>query len=657
MAGYQLAHKFTSRKRGDSRLMTVVLIFNQNHVELGMSVETRGVRYKFPIHRFPIIQRNVGVYQIECLVVESERKLNKLLIRPSCEGRVSLKIVWSSIILVALIFGLMSGATSSNFASKAIDLSGANPVGTDVDEPLVFSTLTGLCDYDEIVKVGLDNAGNIYVIGLVRELINDDYDINCFLYKINGSDFSLIYEIIFGGSSGASATDMFVDPSGKVYVTGHTNSPDFPVKNAFCDKYHNSTDCFIICFDIDGEILFSTYLGGEGGFGGSGGESIFVDDEGSIYVTGYTHSSDFPLLNSLSNRTGYSDVFVTKFNSTGNGLLYSSLIGGEDADTGLALTVDSQGVAYIAGVTVSEDFPTISALDYSPNDVADFGPNEGFVFALNTSGNGLVFSTYVGGSDSEVFYDIQLNAEGNVWVCGFTESNDFPTRNSYQDHGGLKDGIIFELASNGSTLLFSTFLGGQSGDTCYSMEFDERDNLFVTGTAYADEFPLVRAQKSLYDNYWYPNRDCFVMKINPEKTILYSTFVGGDSGDSGRSIAVDENGAAIVGGYTSSDDFPTRRELSEKYIDRYGDGFLFVLLDISDEDGDNIPNWWETANGYDPLNPEAPLLEVLTWYAPTILTIGVVTSMTIIILWFGRHRIRSGIGRVVAHLDARASSF
>jgi hypothetical protein len=552
---------------------------------------------------------------------------------------------------VVLIFGFLNGSTSTNLTGNAIDLSG--PGSVDVDEPLVFSTLTGLSDYDEIVSVGFDNAGNIYAVGNIRQLIDYEYSHDCFLYKINGSDFTLVYERTFGGSEADIVSDMFVDPFGKVYVTGNTHSPDFPIQNAYCNTYQNRTDCFITSFDTDGEIIFSTFLGGQKP---DYGESIFVDDEGSVYVTGDTESWDFPIVNSYGNYSGWSDVFVVKMNSTGNGLLYSSLVGGSKGEVGKGLTVDSQGNAYIAGVTISEDFPTVNAYDETSGQLSNIGPNECFVFRLNSTGNGLIFSTYFGGSDSEGFYDIELDSQGNVWVCGYTESDDFPTMNSYQEHGDDLDGIIFELSSNGSSLLFSTFLGGQDRDWCFSMEFDERDNLFVTGSSSSDDFPLVRDQKSLYVNTGHRASDCFVMKISPEKTILYSTFVGGVNGESGRSIAVDENGAAIVGGWTSSTDFPLRREIFEKYNDRYGDGFVFILLDIGDEDGDNIPNWWETANGYDPLDPEVTMLEVLTWYAPIIIMVGVVTSLTTIILWFGRYRIRSLFGRAGAATDAPTQS-
>jgi len=541
---------------------------------------------------------------------------------------------------VILIFGLQDGALSLNLDGTAVDLPGSNPKGLDISEPLIFSTLTGLRDYDEIVTVGIDNAGNIYAVGNIRQFINLEYSHDCFLYKINGSDFTLVYEIVFGGSEADFVTDMFVDPFGKVYVTGNTYSSDFPIQNAYCNTFQNRTDCFIMCFSTDGEIIFSTFLGGQEL---DYGESIFVDDEGSIYVTGDTESWDFPLVKSYSNYSGWSDVFVAKLNSTGNGLLYSSLVGGAEGEVGYGITVDSQGNVYVAGVTISEDFPTVNAYDETSGELSNIGPNECFVFRLNSTGNGLIFSTFVGGSDSEGFYDIELDSQGNVWVCGYTVSNDFPTVNSFQDYGDGQDGIIFELSSNGSALLFSTVLGGQEQDWCFSMDFDERDNLYVTGVSSSDEFPLVRDQKALYENNGYRASDCFVMKISSDKTILYSTFVGADASESGRSIVVDENGAAIVGGWTSSDDFPIRREISKKYVDRYGDGFVFMLLDIGDEDGDNIPSWWETANGYGPLDSDVPMYEFLTFYAHTLLVVGVATSMTIIILWFGRHRIRSRV--------------
>jgi hypothetical protein len=559
-----------------------------------------------------------------------------------------LKKSWSSFILLVLVLGLLNNITVNSGYRNSLSLANSNQTGITIDEPLLFSTLTGLTSYDEIISVGLDASCNLYVAGNVKDSGNYDDSWDCFLWKINSTDFSLIYQTAFGGSDWDQVTDMFVSPMGRVYITGSTNSPDFPVKNAFCSDYQNHSDCFITSFDTNEEdLLFSTYLGGTWQ---DKGESIFVDAEGCIYVSGSTESSSFPRINSYVNYSGWSDVFVAKFNSSGNGLLFSTLVGGSEADAGLTLTVDSQGNAYVAGSTISEDFPTVNAYDDSPGALSNIGPNEGFVFCLNATGNGLIFSTFVGGTDSEVFYDIKLDSEGDVWVCGYTESDDFPMINSFQQYHDGTDCIIFELSSNGSVLLFSTIFGGQDYDVCYSMAIDERNNVYVTGSSSSSEFPLFREDRSYLSTSWYTASDCFIMKISSEKAMLYSTLVGGRSSEGGRSIVIDESGAALVGGYTSSDDFPLKREISgpESAIMSSYDGFAFVLLDISDEDGDNIPNWWELVNGFDPLNPDTSLIEVLSWYASTIVLATVLVSLVVVILWIGRYRIRYVFNRRVS---------
>ncbi len=567
--------------------------------------------------------------------------------------------LWSGIFLFILTISFLHGASSTNFTEKSFDESESNKGYIYTNEPLLFSTITRILGYDTIVSVGLDGVGDIYMLGITVDPYAPDYNrVDCFLFKINGTDFTQIYFKEFGGSDSDYATDMFVDPSGRVYITGYTYSDDFPMQNAYRHDNNGTIDCFIICFDVEPEkVLFSTYLGGDGL---DRGNSIFVDDEGSIYVTGFTSSINFPKT-SESNTTGVfypEDVFVTKLNSTGNGLLYSSCIGGVRDDGGYTLTVDSQGNAYIAGFTMSYDFPIVNAYDSVPN-MFDFSPYDGFVFCLNSTGNGLLFSTYMGGNRSEIFTDIELDSNGDVWVCGYTDSADFPTIDSFQNYSDVSesDCVIFKLSSNGSDLLFSTFFGGSWEDECRSMEFDERDNLFVAGMTSSVEFPWFRAAKSVYsENYPKDRRseEGFVMKISPEESILYSTPVGGHVQDVVNSITVDENGAAIIGGITNSVDFPLRREFpyepeftvepvfpNKTAFPKSPDGFVLMLLDISDEDGDTFPNWWEFVNGFDPLNPDAPLVELLMWYSPVIVMFGFIASIAIIVLWIGRHRIQS----------------
>ncbi|TFG28956.1 hypothetical protein EU528_10400, partial [Candidatus Thorarchaeota archaeon] len=428
-------------------------------------------------------------------------------------------------------------------------------------------------------------------------------------------------------------------------LVGNTNSIDFPVENAYCDTFQNSTDCFVMCLDASSfEVLFSTYFGGDNV---DTGEAIFVDDEGSVYITGETNSNNFPLKSSFGNLSSYNDVYVAKLNSSGCGLIYSSVIGGNTGgEVGLAIVGDSQHNVYVAGITTSEDFPTVNAYNATSNPVGPGYRNEGVIFCLNTSGNGMIFSTYLGGIQSETFYDIALDSNNDVWVCGLTESPDFPLVDEIMVYQNDLDGIIFELSSNGSELLFSSYIGGSDRDVCNSLGIDERDNVYVCGYAISDNFPLHLAPSNLYSTSRFSGSDGFLMKICPEKSILYSTRFGDTGSDSCKSLAIGRNGAVFVGGSTTSENFPLRREISGPSSDivSRNDGFALVLLDISDEDGDAFPNWWELVNGYDPLNPNVPVTEILHWYAPVIL-IGVSITFLVIILILGRHRIKSWIGR------------
>jgi hypothetical protein len=342
---------------------------------------------------------------------------------------------------------------------------------------------------------------------------------------------------------------------------------------------------------------------------------------------------------------------VAKINSSGNGLIYSSIIGGDSFDVPFALVGDSQGNVYVAGVTTSEDFPTMSAYNATSNGVSQGGSNDGIVFCLNSTGNGLIFSTFIGGEGSEGFYDIELDPDNDVWVCGYTESNDFPLIDNIQGNQHDTDGILFELSSNGSALLFSTYLGGSGHDVCYSLKMDERENVFIAGYTSSDDFPVFRLQQFFYNHIYDFVYDGFVMKIDPKKSIQYSTLVGGSSSDSCRSLVVGRSGAVFVGGTTGSDDFPLRHELSGPSIDITGsiDGFAVVFLDISDEDGDGFPSWWEMVKGFNPLDSNAPLSEILIWYAPVILTAGAATTLLVIILVFGRHRIKAMLGRTTSN--------
>jgi hypothetical protein len=327
-------------------------------------------------------------------------------------------------------------------------------------------------------------------------------------------------------------------------------------------------------------LVYSTFVGGSEYDWGS---SIAVDSSGNAFVTGGTSSPEFPTVNAYNSTYGGSDdwggdCFVFKLSADGSTLLYSTFIGGRNHDWASSIAVDTSGNAYVAGGTESPDFPSVNAYDSTYGG----GNMDCFVFKLSADGSTLLYSTFVGGSDGDVGNSIAVDSSGNAYVTGGTESPDFPTVNAYNStHGGGSDDwggdcFVLKLSADGSTLLYSTFIGGRNHDWASSIAVDSSGNAYVTGDTSSPDFLTVNAYNSTYGG----GDDCFVFKLSANgSTLLYSTFIGGSEYDWASSIAVDSSGNAYVTGWTESPDFPTVRA----YNSTYGGGDCFVLkLIISD---------------------------------------------------------------------------
>jgi len=309
---------------------------------------------------------------------------------------------------------------------------------------------------------------------------------------------------------------------------------------------------------IDPTLVYSTYLGGgsdEEGYG------IAVDISGNAYVTGRTISTDFPTTAGAfqTTRLGLADAFVTKLNSTGTGLLYSTYLGGSHYEEGYGIAVDTSGNAYVTGYTSSgTDFPTTAGAFQT---TYGGGPYDSFVTELNSTGTGLLYSTYLGGSFHDYGYGIALDASGDAYVTGATGSGDFPTTaGAFQttNNGGF-DAFVTKLNSTGTGLLYSTYLGGSgaagNADYGYSIAVDTSENACVTGRTNSTDFPTT---PGAFQTTRLGATDAFVTKLNPTGTgLLYSTYLGGSVDDRGYGIAVDTSGNAYVTGWTRSTDFPT----------------------------------------------------------------------------------------------------
>jgi len=351
------------------------------------------------------------------------------------------------------------------------------------------------------------------------------------------------------GTGDTEAFGIAVDTAGNAYVTGASGAYVFVTKL-------NPTGT---------ALVYSTFLGGANVQQGLG---IAVDTAGDAYVTGNTYSTDFPTTTGAFQTSlgGQANAFVTKLNPTGTALVYSTYLGGTNIDWGFGIAVDNAGNAYVTGFSEYGDFPTTAGAFQTSYGGGD---SNAFVTKLNPTGTALVYSTYLGSSAS---YDygrgIAVDAAGNAYVTGYTDSNDFPTTTgAFQtSFGGFIDAFVTKLNPTGTALVYSTYLGGTGDDGGWGIAVDNAGNAYVTGSTESADFPTTTGA---YQTTYVFVGDAFVTKLNPTGTALvYSTYLGAGE-DAGRGIAVDNAGNAYVTGATGSNDFPTT---TGAYQTTYGGG-------------------------------------------------------------------------------------
>ncbi len=302
---------------------------------------------------------------------------------------------------------------------------------------------------------------------------------------------------------------------------------------------------------IDPVVEFSTYLGGGGAEDGLDNMGVALDASGAIYIAGTTDSADFPTTGDIQDQfAGTTDAFVVKLDPTGSTTLYATYLGGSGLDSGQAIAVDGAGNAYVGGFTDSIDFPT-----HAPLQSTSGGSFDGFVAKLNPSGSALVYSTYIGGSGRDFVLGLDVDAQGQVYMVGDVESEDFPTVNPLQPRwGGIWDGWAAKLTASGDRLVFSTYLGGSSVDAGFDIKVDAKGFVYVAGFTLSLDFPTANAFQSVAAG----DVDAYVLKLAPNGTaFVYSTYLGGTNADRALGIDVDDFGNAYVVGDTLSTDFPS----------------------------------------------------------------------------------------------------
>jgi hypothetical protein len=375
----------------------------------------------------------------------------------------------------------------------------------------------------------------------------------------------LTYSSFLGGNATDYGNSIAVDASGNMYVTGETNSANFPHVGGVQGEIGAISDVFVTKLNAAGNaIIYSTFIGGEMA---ERGDSIAVDAAGNAYLAGRTSSEDFPATVGSFQRTyggGDFEGFALKLNAAGNALSYCTFLGGSDNDAAIGLAVDSSGAAYVTGGSKSFDFPVTNSFQFNNS-----GDTDAFLTKLNPSGSGAVYSTYIGGLSTDRGSGVAVDAAGNAYVAGLTRSVDFPTVNAGQSvNGGNYDAFALKFNPTGTQLLYSTFLGGPADDRAFGLALDADGTTYVTGQA-GSGFPTANA---LFPTFGGQPTDAFVAKFNAAGARQFATYLGGNGDDKPTAVAL-RNGNLYLVGYTASANFPTANPLQAANAGQY-DAFV-----------------------------------------------------------------------------------
>jgi hypothetical protein len=447
---------------------------------------------------------------------------------------------------------IRKGANRVGFQVAAYDAS--RPL--IIDPTLSYSTFLGGGGSDMAWRVAADSDGNAYVTGQTTSFdfpttsgafqTVHGFGNDVFVTKLNPSGSALAYSTYLGGNNFDAGNGIAVDANGNAYVTGFTTSTDFPTTPGAFRAV--SGGGFVTKLDPAGSsLVYSTYLGGAQGAG------IAVDAQGTAYVTG-TAGTDFQTTPGAFQSVfggGPVDAFVMKLNADGSALVYSTYLGGSKVDMASGIAVDTGGNAYVAGSTDSTDFPTTPGAFRAV-------PGGGFITKLDPAGSSLVYSTYLNAPIGAIAVD----AQGNAYVTGTAGTDFQTTPGAFQPAlAGSFDAFVAKLNPPGSGLVYSTYLGGTNEDHGNGIAVNAAGNAYVTGYTSSSNFPTTpdAFQPALADQPGLVDvEDVFVTILNTAGSApVYSTYLGGAVGDTGQGIAVDAASNAYVTGGTASSNFPT----------------------------------------------------------------------------------------------------
>ncbi len=465
---------------------------------------------------------------------------------------------------------------------------------------LVVRTTLGPVAFTKPVAFQNDELGNRTEIEVAYEVRGNEYG-----YRLGHYDRSaeliidpLLASTFLGGGQNEYSTTIVVDDDGNVFVAGETASADFPTTTGVYTEESpgGSANAFIAKFNSSlTTLLASTFLGGSGY---DANATIILDPEGNIYCTGSTNSANFPCMPGAYDDTfngGSYDGFVAKFDGDLTTLLASSYLGGSGNDFGHDIVLLPGGDLYLAGETASYNFPTTSgAYDTSYN-----GGSDAYVALFDSDLTTLSACTLLGGSSGDGANAMVIDAEGNIFITGWTSSYTFPmTPGSYDEsyNGGQFDAFLSKLDGYLTTLETSTYLGSNDQEYGYGIACGSGGEIYITGWTYSSGFPTT---PGAYDENLNGNADCYISRFDNDLTILASsTVIGGSSRDGGGAIVLSDYGDVYIAGLTDSADFPTT---TGAYDDSFNGGSDHIICKLDGDLTNLLASTFLGGNGSDAL--------------------------------------------------------
>ncbi|MHA2024376.1 MAG: hypothetical protein ACW98U_00640 [Candidatus Thorarchaeota archaeon] len=487
-----------------------------------------------------------------------------------------------------------------------------SPEEIDLFNPLLLSTLYGGSGRESIGDMAQLPDGRIVIVGStnshdlpLQNAIQYKYaggGTDCFVALFSSDGNDLLFATYIGGEREEYALSVAIDLTGNIIIAGVTKSWwDFPLLGGpgssvlVVDEHRERWDCFVLGIDSTTGLLMFSFL--FGGHRDDWAESVDLDEEGSVYVAGWTASSTFPTKDGYDmSFDGVFDGFIIKFDSTLTRVEYSTFLGGSQSDCIISMYVRNS-CATVTGYTFSDDFPCV--VEEGGHLAGKLhGLSDCFVSQLHENGQELFYSDYLGGELADSGLDVFVDQEMNIFLTGRTESPDFPRTNPGFNHVNDTCTKFFVVRKNANPpeyyyeLGYSEFFGGSGKEEGISCFVDSSGNIFVGGYTSSLDFPLACPSDSTCE---YSDGFLFVLdyKINE---IRFSSYVGGTMSDGIRCVRPSDSGTILVAGHTRSIDFPGKTFFNTSAVES-GDVFIIRYEDMADLDNDQMVDSWERYYG------------------------------------------------------------